>query len=214
MVASGIAAGVSVVLASAAFTLEYAIGGTGNVSLSTVLGAMVGVHTLIGIGEGIITALDGRRGARGPTGPRVRRFGSRSSRRRPRCAGAEHGELAMANTEASTRTRIGIAGLLVAGVLLALGLAAFASPFASSEPDGLERVAVDKGFDGTARNSATADSPLADYSVRNVDNEKVSTGLSGIIGVTITLLVAAAVFGGLWYAVRRRSGSRPLAAGT
>ncbi len=120
----------------------------------------------------------------------------------------------MANTEARTRTRIGIAGLLVAGVLLALGLAAFASPFASSEPDGLERVAVDKGFDGTARNSATADSPLADYSVRNVDNEKVSTGLSGIIGVTITLLVAAAVFGGLWYAVRRRSGSRPLAAGT
>ena len=57
VVASGIAAGVSVVLASAAFTLEYAIGGTGNASLSTVLGAMVGVHTLIGIGEGIITAL-------------------------------------------------------------------------------------------------------------------------------------------------------------
>ncbi len=57
VVASGIAAGVSVVLASAAFTLEYAIGGTGNASLSTVFGAMVGVHTLIGIGEGIITTL-------------------------------------------------------------------------------------------------------------------------------------------------------------
>jgi cobalt/nickel transport system permease protein len=57
VVASGIAAGLSVVLASIAFTVEYAIGGTGNASLSTVLGAMVGVHTLIGIGEGIITAL-------------------------------------------------------------------------------------------------------------------------------------------------------------
>jgi cobalt/nickel transport system permease protein len=57
VVASGIASGLSVVLASIAFTVEYAIGGTGNASLSTVFGAMAGVHTLIGIGEGIITAL-------------------------------------------------------------------------------------------------------------------------------------------------------------
>src|SRR5262245_43018618 len=57
VVASGIAAGVSVVLASLAFTLEYALGGTGNVSIATVMGAMVGVHPLIRIGEGIITAM-------------------------------------------------------------------------------------------------------------------------------------------------------------
>ena len=55
--ASGVAAGVSVVLASLAFTFEYAIGGSGNAPVSTVFGAMVGVHTLIGIGEGIITVL-------------------------------------------------------------------------------------------------------------------------------------------------------------
>src|SRR5918999_3766278 len=55
--ASGIAAGISVVLAAAAFVLEYAVGGTGGVPIGTVLAAMVGVHTLIGIGEGIITAL-------------------------------------------------------------------------------------------------------------------------------------------------------------
>ena len=55
--ASGIAAGVSVVLAAAAFVVEYALGGTGGAPVSTVLAAMVGVHTLIGIGEGIITAL-------------------------------------------------------------------------------------------------------------------------------------------------------------
>jgi cobalt/nickel transport system permease protein len=46
-----------VVLAAAAFVLEYAIGGTGGAPIGTVLAAMVGVHTLIGIGEGIITAL-------------------------------------------------------------------------------------------------------------------------------------------------------------
>jgi len=56
-VSAGIAAGISVVLASLAFVVEYAIGGSGGVSVGTVFAAMVGVHTLIGIGEGIITAL-------------------------------------------------------------------------------------------------------------------------------------------------------------
>ncbi len=54
---AGIAAGISVVLAASAFVVEYALGGTGGVPVGTVLAAMVGVHTLIGIGEGIITAL-------------------------------------------------------------------------------------------------------------------------------------------------------------
>jgi cobalt/nickel transport system permease protein len=57
VVSAGIAAGISVVLAASAFVLEYAIGGTGGVPVGTVLAAMVGVHSLIGIGEGIITAL-------------------------------------------------------------------------------------------------------------------------------------------------------------
>jgi cobalt/nickel transport system permease protein len=57
MTASGVAAGVAVVLASLAFTLEYAIGGNGGAPIGTVAVAMVGVHTIIGIGEGVITAL-------------------------------------------------------------------------------------------------------------------------------------------------------------
>ena len=48
---------------------------------------------------------------------------------------------------ASARTRAGIAGLIVAGLLVALALAAFASPFASTEPDGLNKVAADHGLD-------------------------------------------------------------------
>ena len=55
--AAGVAAFVSVVLASVAFTIEYALGGEGSASVGTVFAAMVGVHTLIGIGEGVITAL-------------------------------------------------------------------------------------------------------------------------------------------------------------
>ncbi len=55
--ASGIAAGVSVPLAALAFTAQYAVGGNDATSVSTVAVAMVGVHLLIGIGEGVITAM-------------------------------------------------------------------------------------------------------------------------------------------------------------
>jgi cobalt/nickel transport system permease protein len=55
--ASGLAAGLGVVLASLSFTLQYAIGGTGGADVGTVGASMVGVHVLIGIGEGVITAL-------------------------------------------------------------------------------------------------------------------------------------------------------------
>jgi cobalt/nickel transport system permease protein len=57
VLAAGIAAAISVVLSALAFTLEYALGGTGTASVPAVAGAMVGVHVLIGIGEGVITAL-------------------------------------------------------------------------------------------------------------------------------------------------------------
>ena len=55
--ASGVAAGASVVLAAAAFVLEYAIGGAVGLPIASVTAAMVGVHVLIGIGEGVITAM-------------------------------------------------------------------------------------------------------------------------------------------------------------
>ncbi len=54
--ASGIAAGGSVVLASLAFVVEYSLGGTGTADMTSVLAAMTGVHTLIGVGEGVVTA--------------------------------------------------------------------------------------------------------------------------------------------------------------
>lgn len=56
-VASGLAAGLGVVMASIAFTVEYAVGGSGGASVGTVAVAVVGVHILIGIGEGVITAM-------------------------------------------------------------------------------------------------------------------------------------------------------------
>jgi cobalt/nickel transport system permease protein len=55
--AAAIAAGISVVLASLGFSLQYLIGGEGGVDARTVATAMVGVHSLIAIGEALITAL-------------------------------------------------------------------------------------------------------------------------------------------------------------
>ncbi|WP_442860961.1 energy-coupling factor ABC transporter permease [Amycolatopsis sp. CA-230715] len=51
------AAFVNTVVASLGFVLEYAIGGQGAVSLGGVAASMIGVHCLIGLGEGVITAL-------------------------------------------------------------------------------------------------------------------------------------------------------------
>ena len=56
VVASFIAALLSVPAAAAGFVLQYAIGANATFSVSTVLSAMIGTHVFIGIGEAIITA--------------------------------------------------------------------------------------------------------------------------------------------------------------
>lgn len=48
---------VSVPVAAAAFVLLYAVGGQAPIELSALVSAMIGWHVLIGIGEGIVTAL-------------------------------------------------------------------------------------------------------------------------------------------------------------
>jgi len=52
-----IAALISVPVSAVSFVLQYAIGGTGTLDVLDVLVAMFSVHVLIGIGEGLITAL-------------------------------------------------------------------------------------------------------------------------------------------------------------
>lgn len=56
-VQAGVAAFVSVPAAALVFVLLYAFGGTADIPLDTLVTAMFGVHTLIGIGEGVITGL-------------------------------------------------------------------------------------------------------------------------------------------------------------
>ena len=104
--------------------------------------------------------------------------------------------------------RVTIGVVVGAGLIVAFLLAFFVSPFASSSPDGLEKVAADKGLDTGAKAHALADGPLADYSVKGVDNKKLSTGMAGVIGVSITFAAGLGLFLVL-KAVRRRHEHEP-----
>lgn len=94
--------------------------------------------------------------------------------------------------------------LLLVGVLLALVLAGGVSFYASASPDGLEKVAQDKGFLASAKDHGTGNGPFADYATKGVDNERLSGGLAGVVGVLVTLGAGVVVF----TAVRRRTASR------
>ncbi|MBM4062915.1 MAG: hypothetical protein FJ265_17740, partial [Planctomycetes bacterium] len=99
-----------VVVAAAACAVELAL--SGAASLRVALPAMVGVHVVIGAGEGLITAL----------------VLAALLRARPDLVGGEGG------TPAPARPRLW-AGVALVGLTLCL------APFASSLPDGLEHVA-------------------------------------------------------------------------
>jgi hypothetical protein len=90
----------------------------------------------------------------------------------------------------------------VIGLVAALAVAFF-SPLASPHPDGLERVAEDKGFIERAREAPYT--ILPDYIFPGVANEGVATILAGVVG---TLVVFALVYGLAW-ALHRRSERAP-----
>jgi len=85
---------------------------------------------------------------------------------------------------------------------LAVGLAFVLSPYASSAPDGLNRVAGDKGFDETAQVRAIQDrSPIPGYAFPGIENEKLAKGVAGFVG---TLGVFAVGYGLAYVVARRR----------
>ena len=97
---------------------------------------------------------------------------------------------------------------LIGGLLVALALGIFVSPFASSSPDGLEKVSMEEEFDGTAEDHALGDSPLADYGVETLGNERLGTAASGLIGVLLTFAFGMLLFGLTQRAGRRRAGEQ------
>ena len=104
--------------------------------------------------------------------------------------------------------RISTRTFVLIGIAVALVLAFAISPLASSEPDGLEKVATEKGIDAGMTDHAVAGSPLADYSVQGVDDSSLSTGLAGVVGVAATFAIGAGLFGVIRWN-RNRRGAEP-----
>lgn len=82
------------------------------------------------------------------------------------------------------------ASALLISALLAGGL----SFYASSSPDGLEKVAEDVGFIETAKDHTFADFTLSDYGISGLENARLSVGFAGLLGVVATALVALGLF--------------------
>ena len=82
----------------------------------------------------------------------------------------------------------------LSGLVVSLFLAGVISFYASSSPDGLEKVAEDIGFIETAKENTNADVVLSDYGTKGVDNERASVGIAGVVGVLGTAVVAGVAF--------------------
>ncbi|MDP2350817.1 MAG: PDGLE domain-containing protein [Chloroflexota bacterium] len=80
----------------------------------------------------------------------------------------------------------------VAGVGIAALVVVVLAPLASSDPDGLERVAEDQGFIDQAENFVSG--ILSGYAIPGISDPAVSTVISGLIGIAI-VLVAMFVLG-------------------
>ncbi|GAA1245698.1 MULTISPECIES: energy-coupling factor ABC transporter permease [Streptomyces] len=198
-VASFVAALLSVPAAAVVFTLIYAIGGTTDVSIGKVATAMVGVHVLIGFGEAVITALTV--GAVVAVRPDLV-YGARGLHRPLKLRVA--GELvdAPGTAPAPVAARGSHRKVWITGLVTSLVLAGFVSFYASANPDGLEKVAHDKGIDQKTEKHASDGSPLAGYGVKDVGDARLSGGLAGVIGVGVTVVAGSGIF---WVLRRRRT---------
>ncbi len=137
---------------------------SGTVGWSVALPAMAGVHMIIGLGEGAISAL----------------VFAAVARARPELVGGAPGTAVPAEG--------GARGFVRYGLLAALGVALFAAPFACPWPDGLEAVAAKLGFEHAAREAAPA--PMADYQVPGIESPALATAAAGAIGALVVFGLA------------------------
>src|SRR5262249_50410158 len=86
----------------------------------------------------------------------------------------------------------------ILALAVAIGLATAASPFASSSPDGLEKVAGRHAFVDKARTQDK--SLLSDYAIPGVHDSRLATGLAGFAGTLGVFFVGY----GIAAVVRRR----------
>lgn len=84
--------------------------------------------------------------------------------------------------------------IILTGLGISLLIAIFLSPFASSDPDGLDRVAQDQKFDERAVEEAPAKQLpfhqiFDEYAARGVP-EAIATPIAGLVGTLVTFGLA------------------------
>jgi len=134
---------------------------SGTAALRVVFPAMLGVHAIIGIGEAMITVA----------------ALAVIMRTRPDVMREEGG------------SRAGLAWAAVGGVV-ALAVVLL-SPWASMDPDGLERVAIDHGFDAAGVSAPYELAP--DYTIPGLGEGALSTVVAGALGLLIVAAIAMAL---------------------
>jgi cobalt/nickel transport system permease protein len=165
----------AVAIASWLSTVLAAVVCAGQLSLSHIVrwpvasAAMAGVHSFIGIGEAIITVLV------------IRAI----ERTRPE----------LIDSPATSPGPHGGWEVVALGLVIAVGLAVFVSPFASTAPDGLEHVARSLGLANRESAQRVIASPMRDYRLPGVDSPGISTALAGAAGTLV-------VFGAGWILAR------------
>ena len=71
-----------------------------------------------------------------------------------------------------------------------MGLAVCVTPFASSWPDGLEKVAATLGFESKAAETPALVAPLPGYAVPGLGSAVASTIFAGTLGTLIAFILA------------------------
>ena len=150
----------STVLAATACAGQLAWSGT--VAWSAGFPAMAGVHALIGLGEGIVSALVYLAIAR--TRPDLL----------PEHAAAKPARLRE---------------FVVLGLLTTLGIALFVAPFACPWPDGLDSVAARLGFEHKAL-GALLPAPVANYQLPGLASPGAATAAAGVAGALVVFGLA------------------------
>jgi cobalt/nickel transport system permease protein len=161
VLAAAFAAWCSTVLASVACAGELAVSGTARWVVA--LPAMAGIHMLVGIGEGLITAL----------------VLAAVARVRPE----------LVEPDAATEPRHSYGAIMAYGVVVALGLALFVSPLASRWPDGLDRTAEILGFKGKAV-TPVVPAPMPEYELPGVHWSTLGTSIAGAVGTLAVFALA------------------------
>jgi len=159
LVVAGVAAWLSVMAAALFTSLQLWLSGTSQ--LQIVIPAMLTVHTVIGLGEALITVA-------------ALTFIFQT---RPDLVG---------ENSASAK---GSRGWVVAGALISLAVVLL-SPLASADPDGLNRVAADLGFIQTAQSRVGPLAGYTIPFLTSLSLSKIAAGAIGVavVGAVIVLL--------------------------